>query len=90
VASYSFKKEDLDKPKDDTGIKFPKGIRHDKKMIEVQRKNNKLYGLSDKEISRRANGEVGQANNKNVFYGERGGRYRIRHNKNGEPYRDYF
>ena len=89
MASYSFKKEDLDKPKDDTGIKFPKGIRHDKKMIEVQRKNNKLYGLSDKEISRRANGEVGQAN-KNVFYGERGGRYRIRHNKNGEPYRDYF
>ena len=25
-----------------------------------------------------------------VFYGERGGRYRIRYNKNGEPYRDYF
>ncbi len=25
-----------------------------------------------------------------VFYGDRGGRYRIRYNKNGEPYRDYF
>ena len=25
-----------------------------------------------------------------VFYGERGGRYRIRYNKNGAPYRDYF
>lgn len=59
-------------------------------MKEVERKNNKLYGLLDKEISRRANGEVGQANNRNVFYGERGGRYRISYNKNGEPYRDYF
>ena len=38
MASYSFKKDDLDKPKDDTGIKFPKGIRHEKKMIEVERK----------------------------------------------------
>ena len=28
--------------------------------------------------------------NEQVFYGERGGRYRIRYNKNGEPYRDYF
>ena len=25
-----------------------------------------------------------------VFYGERGGRYRIRYNKDGAPYRDYF
>ena len=25
-----------------------------------------------------------------VFYGKRGGRYRIRYNNNGEPYRDYF
>ena len=51
MASYSFKKDDLYKPKDDTGIKFPKGIRHEKKMIEVERKYNKLHGLSDKEIS---------------------------------------
>ena len=26
MASYSFKKEDLDKSKDDTGLKFPKEI----------------------------------------------------------------
>ena len=39
MASYSFKKEDLDKPKDDTGLKFPKGIRHEKRMIEEERKN---------------------------------------------------
>lgn len=25
-----------------------------------------------------------------VHYGERGGRYRYRYNRNGEPYRDYF
>ena len=25
-----------------------------------------------------------------VFYGERGGRYRYRYNRNGQPYRDYF
>ena len=26
----------------------------------------------------------------NIHYGERGGRYRYRYNRNGEPYRDYF
>ena len=25
-----------------------------------------------------------------VFYGKRGGRYRIRNNRKGQPYRDYF
>ena len=25
-----------------------------------------------------------------VFYGKRGGRYRIRYNRDGSPYRDYF
>ena len=97
MASYSFKKEDLDKPKDDTGIKFPKGIRHDKKMKEVERKNNKLYGLSDKEISRRANDyesyEIGtktKGTNHGVRTGARGGTYNERTSKNGTSYRQYF
>ena len=97
MASYSFKKDDLDKPKEDTGIKFPKGIRHDKKMKEVERKNNKLYGLSDKEISRRANDyesyEIGskiKGTNHGVRTVKRGGTYNERTSKNGTSYRQYF
>ena len=38
-----------------------------------------------------ATGEIeGFSHEEEVFYGERGGRYRIRYNKDGEPYRDYF
>ncbi len=103
MASYSFKKDDLDKPKDDTGIKFPKGIRHEKKMIEVERKNNKLHGFSDKEISRKANevfpgmsfekfkGSVNsKGTNHGVRTGKRGGTYNERTSKNGTSYRQYF
>jgi len=100
MASYSFKKEDLDKPKDDTGLKFPKGIRHEKRMIEEERKNNKSYGMSDKEISRRANEyesyELPNYENKSkgINHGERrgekGGRYNQRTSKNGTSYRQYF
>ena len=33
---------------------------------------------------------INNTNEENVFYGERGGRYRYRYNRNGQPYRDYF
>ena len=97
MASYSFKKDDLDKPNEDTGIKFPKGIRHEKRMIEVERKNNKLHGLSDKEISRKANDyesyEIGskiKGTNHGVRTGKRGGTDNERTSKNGTSYRQYF
>ena len=94
MASYSFKKEDLDKSKDDTGLKFPKEIRHEKRMIEEERKNNKLHGMSDKEISRRANQyesyELGKGINHRERRGEKGCRYNQRTSKNGTSYRQYF
>ena len=98
MGSYSLKKEDLVNNKEKTTN--AKGARHDKKMIEEQRKNNKLYGMSDKEISQRANEyesyELPNYENKSkgINHGERrgekGGRYNQRTSKNGTSYRQYF
>ena len=94
MASYSFKKEDLDKSKDDTGLNFPKGIRHKKRMMEEARKNNKLHGMSYKEISLRANQYESHELGKGINHGERrcekGFRYNQRTSKFGTSYRQYF
>ena len=50
-----------------------------------------LKGVNKKYDELVAKGEIRKFNpQEQVFYGERGGRYRIRYNKNGEEYRDYF
>ena len=89
MASYSFKKEDLSNNKEKTTN--AKGARHDKKMLEIERKNQ---SMSDKEISRRANQyesyELGKGINHGERRGEKGGRYNQRTSKNGTSYRQYF
>jgi hypothetical protein len=72
-------------------------------LIGVERKNNKLHGLSDKEISRKANevfpgmsfekfkGSVNsKGTNHGVRTGKRGGTYNERTSKNETSYRQYF
>ena len=59
-----------------------------KKFCEERRK--KFNQLVEKGEIPEGDIQVGQAKYGNVFYGKQGGRYRIRYNKNGEPYRDYF
>ena len=50
-----------------------------------------LKGVNKKYDELVAKGEIRKFKpEEQVFLGERGGRYRIRYNKNGEEYRDYF
>ena len=50
-----------------------------------------LKGVNKKYDELVAKGEIRKFKpEEQVFFGERGGRYRIRYNKNGEEYRDYF
>ena len=98
MATYSFKKEDLQDNKAPT-FKNIKGARQQKKELEEQRKNNKL--MSEEEIRKRAkdqhqsyelpnNGNKTKGINHGERRGEKGGRYNQRTSKDGNSYRQYY
>ena len=56
-----------------------------KKFCEERKKKyEEIYG-KDKPVE-----TINNIYEEEVFYGERGGRYRYRYNRDGLPYRDYF
>ena len=96
MSTYSFKKEDLDNPKEKTGKLAPVG------NFVVKSSRTKTKELKqDWEISNKPNGHTdwdylskGDIKNKGINQGqrrgERGGRYNQRVSKNGTTYRQYF
>ena len=77
-ATYSFKKEDLDKTKEMSGRVMPKDVYVvDKETLEILRKPEAANPNNPEEMG--------------YQIGERGGRYEIRYSKRtGKPYRHYF
>jgi len=70
---------------------YYKSEKYQKFCEERARKYNEavIEGKIAGEVKKIGGGLVGNQKEE-VFYGERGGRYRIRYNKDGAPYRDYF
>ena len=70
---------------------YYKSEKYQKFCEERARKYNEAVneGRIAGEVKKIGGGLVG-SQKEEVFYGERGGRYRIRYNKDGAPYRDYF
>ena len=70
---------------------YYKSEKYQKFCEERARKYNEAVneGKIAGEVKKIGGGLVGNQKEE-VFYGERGGRYRIRYNKDGAPYRDYF
>jgi len=84
MATYNFKKEDLDNSKEEvpTGKLMPTGVHVvDKETLEI---------LYTPKAGSSKNTESSKGINHGERRGEKGGRYNQRTSKNGKSYRQYF